>query len=146
MSCNYYVHNDPFGGSKYISGTTCEGNEVYYYLNAGESICMDNDLPLINLNNLVISGSCLSITPTPTSTPYEYCFVSGLTYTTTQYQCPNDGLYYDDVYGVLKLTSTIFGAINNNQPDIPIVISNGTDIETVVIKNGESFVNFIYPK
>ena len=40
----------------------------------------------------------------------------------------------------------MFGAINNNQPDIPIVISNGTDIETVVIKNGESFVNFIYPK
>jgi len=146
MSCNYYVHNDPFGGSKYISGTTCSGVEAYYYLNNGDSVCMNNDLPLINLNNLTISGSCLSITPTPSTTPYEYCFVSGLTYTTTPYQCPNNGLYYDDVYGVLRLTSTIFGAINNNQPDIPVVISNGTDTETVVIRNGETFVDFIYPK
>ena len=110
MSCNYYVHNDPVGGSKYISGTTCSGSEVYYYLNIGESVCMDNNLPLINLNNLIISGSCLPITPTPSPTPNEYCYVSGTTYITAPFQCPNDGLIYDDVYGVLRLTSTIFGS------------------------------------
>jgi Fe-S-cluster containining protein len=70
---------------------------------------MDNDKALVNLNGLIISGACLPITPTPSTTPYEYCFVSGLTYTTVPFQCPNDGLIYYDVYGTLKLTSTIFG-------------------------------------
>ena len=45
MSCNLYVHNDPTGGSKYISGTTCSGTEVYYTLTFGQSVCFNDDLP-----------------------------------------------------------------------------------------------------
>ena len=82
MSCNFYVHQDPSGGAKYISGTTCSGTNAYYYLTYGQSICMDNNKPLVNLNGLIISGSCLPITPTPSTTPLEYCFVSGTTFTT----------------------------------------------------------------
>jgi hypothetical protein len=41
MSCNLYVHNDPIGGSKYISGTTCSGTEVYYGSSiAGQTITL----------------------------------------------------------------------------------------------------------
>ena len=53
MSCNTYVHNDPTGGSKYISGTTCSGTEVYYTLTIGQSVCFNDDLPLINECGLV---------------------------------------------------------------------------------------------
>ena len=146
MSCNFYVHQDTVGGSKYISGTTCSGTEAYYYLTYGQSVCMDNNKPLVNLNGLIISGSCLPITPTPSTTPFEYCFVSGLTYTTVPYQCPNDGLIYYDVYGSLRITSTIFGSINDNNPAIPVNISNGVQTQTIIIPNGQTFAEFVYPK
>lgn len=58
MSCNTYIHNDPFGGSKYLSGTTCDGFTGEYTLNYGESICMDNDFPIITCNDLQIDDSC----------------------------------------------------------------------------------------
>ena len=53
MSCNTYVHNDPIGGSKYISGTTCSGTEVYYTLTIGQSVCFNDDLPLISFLSLL---------------------------------------------------------------------------------------------
>ena len=146
MSCNFYVHQDTSGGAKYISGTTCSGTEAYYYLTFGQSVCMDNNKPLVNLNGLVISGSCLPITPTPSTTPLEYCFVSGLTYTTTPYQCPNDGLLYDDIYGSLRITSTIFGSIDDNNPPISVYISNGVQTQTLTIPQGQTFTEFVYPK
>ena len=107
MSCNFYVHNDSTGGSKYISGTTCSGTEAYYTLTLGQSVCMDNTRPLINLNGLVISGACLPVTPTPSTTPYVYCYVSANTESFGTFQCPNDGLLYQDVYGKLLLYATI---------------------------------------
>jgi hypothetical protein len=107
---------------------------------------MDNSEALVNLNGLLISGSCLPITPTPSTTPYEYCFVSGRTYTTIPFQCPNDGLIYYDVYGTLKLTSTIFGAIQDTSSGITVNISNGIENQTVVIPNGQTFTEFVYPK
>lgn len=146
MSCNFYVHNDTSGGSKYISGTTCDGTVAFYYLNYGNSVCMDNTKPLINLNGLVISGSCLPVTPTPSTTPYEYCYVSGVTYETKEFQCPNDGLIYYDVYGILRLTSTISGAIDTDQPTLVFTLTNGTDYATVSIPNGQSYTEFVYPK
>jgi len=69
MSCNTYIHNDPFGGSKYLSGTTCNGTTGEYTLNYGDSICIDNSLPLITCNDLQIQGECQPITPSPTPTP-----------------------------------------------------------------------------
>ena len=107
---------------------------------------MDNNKALVNLNGLIISGACLPITPTPSTTPYEYCFVSGLTYTTVPFQCPNDGLIYYDVYGTLRLTSTIFGAIQDTSSGITVNISNGIENQTVVIPNGQTFTEFVYPK
>ena len=80
MSCNLFVHADPTGGSKYISGTTCDGTTAYYTLTFGQSVCMNTTLPYENLCGLILSGSCLAVTPTPTTTPLEYCIVSGLTY------------------------------------------------------------------
>ena len=146
MSCNFYVHQDTSGGAKYVSGTTCSGTEAYYYLTYGQSVCMDNDKPLVNLNGLIISGSCLPITPTPSTTPLEYCFVSGTTFTTVPYQCPNDGLIYYDVYGSLKITLTIGGAIQENAPSISVYISNGIQTQTLTIPNGEISTEFVYPK
>jgi hypothetical protein len=146
MSCNFYVHNDSTGGSKYISGTTCSGTQAFYYLNIGQSICMDNSLPLINLNGLVISGSCLPVTPTPSTTPYQYCYVSANTESFGTFQCPNSGVLYQDVYGKLLLSAAIDGEIVSSHPQLNFVISNGTDYETISILDGQSFTEFIYPK
>ena len=146
MSCNFYVHNDPIGGSKYISGTTCSGTEAYYYLTLGQSVCMDNSRPLINLNGLVISGDCFPVTPTPSTTPYQYCYVSANTESFGTFQCPNDGALYQDVYGKLLLSAAIDGEIVSSHPQLNFVISNGTDYETISILDGQSFTEFIYPK
>jgi hypothetical protein len=72
MSCQTYLHNDPFdsGGTKFISGTTCTGSASSYNLTFGGSVCMEAELPLVICDGLTISGSCdspvLSPTPTPT--------------------------------------------------------------------------------
>jgi hypothetical protein len=62
MACNLYIHNDPTGGNKYISGTTCAGDVVNYYLTYGEAVCMNDELPIANLCGLVVSGSCTPYT------------------------------------------------------------------------------------
>ncbi len=146
MSCNFYVHNDPSGGSKFISGTTCSGTEAYYYLNIGQSVCMDNSLPLINLNGLVISGSCLPVTPTPSTTPYQYCYVSANTESFGTFQCPNDDLLYQDVYGKLLLYAAIDGEIVSSHPQLNFIVSNGIDYQTVSIPDGQEYIEFVYPK
>jgi hypothetical protein len=146
MSCNFYVHNDSAGGSKYISGTTCSGTVAYYTLTLGQSVCMDDDKPLINLNGLVISGSCFPITPTPSTTPYGYCYVSGETQTFGVFQCPNNGILYNDIYGKLVLYATIEGSIVSSHPDLSFVITNGTEFETIVIPDGQEFTEFVYPR
>lgn len=74
MSCITYVHNDPLDspyGTKYISGTTCNGTTDVYYLAFGDSACMEAELPLVVCDGLTISGACDSpvSTPTPTQTP-----------------------------------------------------------------------------
>jgi hypothetical protein len=145
MNCNTYVHNDPFGGTKYISGTTCNGTVGYYYLTIGQSICMDDDRPVVNLNNLQLSGSCLAVTPTPSPTTEPFCFVSGFTYEVIPYQCPNDGLTYYDTYGILKFYSTINGALENS-PGLNFVVTNGTEFQTITIPQGQDYVEFVYPK
>jgi hypothetical protein len=146
MSCNFYVHNDSAGGSKYISGTTCSGTVAYYTLTLGQSVCMDDDKPLINLNGLVISGSCFPVTPTPSTTPYGYCYVSGETQTFGVFQCPNNGILYNDIYGKLVLYATIEGNIVSSHPDLSFVITNGTEFETIVIPDGQEFTEFVYPR
>ena len=146
MSCNFYVHNDSIGGSKYVSGTTCSGTEAYYTLTYGQSVCMDDTRPLINLNGLVISGECFAVTPTPSTTPYNYCYYSADTVYFGTFQCPNNGIFYDDVYGKMSLYATIDGVIVSSHPDLVFVLSNGTEFETVTIPDGESFTEFIFPK
>jgi hypothetical protein len=70
MSCITYLHNDPFdsGGTKFISGTTCNGFADSYNLNFGDSACMESELPLVICDGLTISGSCDTQPPTPTPT------------------------------------------------------------------------------
>jgi uncharacterized delta-60 repeat protein len=146
MSCNFYVHNDPKAGIKYISGTTCSGSVTATTLSFGQQICMNDTRPIINLNNLQISGSCLPVTPTPTPTTPTYCYFNELEYYTAPFQCPNDGLIYDDIYGVLKFQITIQGFITTNHPDTTFVVSNGTNQENVILRNGESFIEYTYLK
>lgn len=146
MSCNFYLHNDPVGGTKYISGTTCSGTQAYYYLTIGQEVCMNSDLPLINLNNLQVGDTCFPVTPTPSTTPYEYCYFSAVTYYTAPYQCPNDGEIYEDIYGKMTFYATIGGRIVSAHPDLSFVITNGTDYETVTILDGQEFIEFIYPR
>jgi hypothetical protein len=146
MSCNFYVHNDSAGGSKYISGTTCSGTVAYYTLTLGESVCMDDSRPLVNLNGLVISGTCLPVTPTPSTTPYVYCYVSGITQTFGTYQCPNNGLFYNDIYGKLTLFATIEGQIVSSHPQLDFIITNGVETQSVSILDGQEFTEFVYPR
>jgi len=69
MSCFNYTYNNPFGGSGYISGTTCAGITGAYTLTIGQSICMDNNFPIISCEQFEISDYCINPTPTPTMTP-----------------------------------------------------------------------------
>ena len=146
MSCTNYVHNDPIGGSKFISGTTCTGTVAYYTLTLGQEVCMDNSKPLINLNGLVISGDCTGVTPTPTPTPIDYCYLSGFTYQSAIFQCPNDGLDYFDTYGVWTFSAYTGSQFTNDHPQLSFTLTNGTDYATVSIEPGQYFTEFIYPK
>jgi hypothetical protein len=146
MSCNLFVHADPTGGSKYISGTTCDGVPAYYTLTLGQSVCMDTTKPFTDLCGLVISGECQTVTPTPTVTPADYCIVSGLTYTTQPFECPFNGTTYYDTYGTLKITSTIGGQIVSFHPGLSALISNGFDSTTITILNGDTTAEYSYVK
>jgi len=145
MSCNFYVHNDPSGGSKYISGTTCSGTQAYYTLTLGQSVCMNSDLPILNECGLIVSGACLSVTPTPSTTPYVYCYFSALTFNTVEYACNNGNIVYN-VYGVYKMYATIDGQIVSSHPDLTFIMTNGTDFETVVIPDGQEYIEYVFPK
>lgn len=129
-----------------ISGTSCGGSLVNYIVSYGQSVCMDSSKPVINLNGLQISGSCTSVTPTPTPTNGVYCYTSGLTYYTATYQCPNNGVDYLDQYGVIKVT--IFKDLipSGDHPDYSFTVTNGTEVESFEILRGQEFNEFIYPK
>lgn len=146
MSCNLFVHADPTGGSKYISGTTCDGVPAYYTLTFGQSVCMDTTKPFTDLCGLVISGTCQTVTPTPTVTPADYCIVSGLTYTVQPFECPFNGTTYYDTYGTLKITSTIGGQIVSFHPGLSSLISNGINSTTITIPNGQTTAEYSYIK
>jgi len=146
MSCNLFVHVDPTGGSKYISGTTCDGTPAFYTLTLGQSVCMDTTKPFTDLCGLVISGECQTVTPTPTVTPADYCIVTGLTYTQQPFECPFDGATYYDIYGKIKITATIGGQIVSFHPTLSALISNGSESLTLLIPNGQSSVEFNYIK
>jgi uncharacterized delta-60 repeat protein len=88
----------------------------------------------------------LPVTPTPTPTTPTYCYFNELEYYTAPFQCPNDGLIYDDIYGVLKFQITIQGFVTTNHPDTTFVVSNGTNQENVILRNGESFIEYTYLK
>ena len=146
MSCNFYIHNDPIGGNKYISGTTCSGLEAYYYLTYGQEVCMDDSFPIINECGLEIGGECFPVTPTPTTTPYEYCYASATTYSTSSFECLIDGNTYTNIYGKLTLYATINGSVSSSHPDLVFILTNGTDFVTVKILDGQSYVEYVYPK
>jgi hypothetical protein len=146
MSCNLFVHNDPTGGSKYISGTTCSGTQAYYDLHYGDSVCMNTDLPFENFCGLIISGSCLAVTPTPSPTSLSYCIVTGTSYSYSDFICPFDGQTYYDIYGNLKIYATISGSIVSEHPNLSAVISNGTNTLTLTIPNGQPYVEYSYIK
>jgi hypothetical protein len=146
MSCTTYVHNDPIGGSKFISGTTCTGTIAFYTLTLGQEVCMDNSKPLINLNGLVISGDCTGVTPTPTPTPIDFCYLSGFSYYDAVFQCPNDGLDYTDTYGVWRFSAYTGSQFTNDHPQLNFTLTNGTDYAVVTIEPNQYFTEFIYPK
>jgi hypothetical protein len=146
MNCSNYIHNDPIGGSKFISGTTCTGTVTSYTLTLGQQVCMDNSRPLINLNGLVISGDCTGVTPTPTPTPIDFCYISGFSYYDAVFQCPNDGLDYYDKYGVWFFSAYTGSNFTQSHPQLNFTLTNGTDYATVSIEPGQYFTEFVYPK
>lgn len=146
MSCNLFVHADPTGGSKYISGTTCDGTVAYYYLNYGQSVCMNTDKPFSDLCGLIISGSCNSVTPTPTTTPLTYCIVSGLTYSNQPFECPYNGQTYYDVYGTLIIYANLNGSISTTHPPLTAVITNGIETTNLTIPENQGYAEYNYLK
>jgi hypothetical protein len=68
MSCVNYTNDGPYSGSIEISGTTCNGVTGMFYLNFGETICMDTNYPLFTCDYFKINGPCNPPTPTPTTT------------------------------------------------------------------------------
>jgi uncharacterized delta-60 repeat protein len=60
MSCITYQHNDPFdsGGTKFISGTTCESGVGAFTLNYNDTICMNVNKPIIACDGPSIIGTC----------------------------------------------------------------------------------------
>ena len=144
--CALYGNTNPYGDSEFISGTTCDGELVYYYLNYGDTICMDNTKPMTKCNNITYISSCLSVTPTPTPTPGLFCFTSGITYNYIEFICPYTGEIYYDIYG--KLTITIYNnnVISTSHDPYTFTITNGVEIKTITIPNGQSTGQFIYCK
>ena len=69
MNCIVYTNNDEFSGSKELSGTTCQGVSGFFYLNYGDSICMDIDQPIILCDYFSIGGMCPTPSITPSNTP-----------------------------------------------------------------------------
>jgi hypothetical protein len=69
MNCIVYTNNDEFSGSKELSGTTCGGSSGFFYLNYGDSICMDIDQPIILCDYFSIGGMCPTPSVTPSNTP-----------------------------------------------------------------------------
>jgi len=59
MACTYYFNDQP-GTTKYISGTTCDGEVTEQNLTFGHSVCIDNTLPLVACDNFYISDTCYS--------------------------------------------------------------------------------------
>ena len=57
-NCLVYQNTNQFGGSVYISGTTCFGDTAAFTLNYGDDICMNIDLPIITCENPSLSGFC----------------------------------------------------------------------------------------
>lgn len=62
MSCYNFSNQNDFGGSVYISGTTCDGVVGAYTLNVGDTICMNVEQPYSCCDNPVIISECV---PTP---------------------------------------------------------------------------------
>ena len=62
MSCYNFSNLNDFGGSAYVSGTTCDGVVGAYTLNYGDTICINTNLPYSCCDNPVIISACI---PTP---------------------------------------------------------------------------------
>jgi hypothetical protein len=99
-NCYNFCHNNSFGGSAYVSGTTCDGVVAAYTLTLGQCICMDLDFPIITCENPIFSGACApnptpsitpTLTPSPTATNNAVCNYS---ITLSGYSNPT----YDGVY------------------------------------------------
>jgi len=146
MSCNLYVHNDPIGGSKYIIGTQCDGSEGSYTLTYGQSLCMNNDLPISYECGLTISGECLATTPTPTPTPNTFCYISGTEFPTSEFICPFDGNTYYNIYGNLTIVIAINGVPTSSHPPYTFTLINANfQTVTITIPDGQSSFTYTFP-
>jgi len=117
MNCVAYKNDGPYGGSIEISGTTCNGVTGMFYLNYGETICMDTNYPLFTCDYFKINGPCNpptpSVTPsnsptpsfTPTVTPTTVC-----NYLTISGSASIAGVYqrvYGQSYYISGATTTV---------------------------------------
>jgi hypothetical protein len=69
MGCYNFCNDATFGGSSYVSGTTCAGVVGAYTLNLNDCICMDLTYPYSCCDNPKFSGECNPPSPSPTATP-----------------------------------------------------------------------------
>lgn len=80
MSCYSFCHDNTYGGSAYVSGTTCDGVVGAFYLTLGDCICIETTNPHTCCGPLIFSASCFpnvtpTTTPSPTPTPFGDCRV-----------------------------------------------------------------------
>jgi len=144
MSCTTYIHNDPAGGSKYIEGTTCFGQIVNYTLTYGQSVCMDDDEPLLNCDGLDIGGDCFPQTPTPTPTSPVFCYETQTITELVPWICPNTGEVLNEI--IKKIVVSIYSnyVLNGNHPIYTFTISNGIDTQNLIIQNGQTYGEFVW--
>jgi len=145
MSCTTYIHNDPAGGSKYISGTTCFNEVVYYTLTYGQSVCMDDDKPLINCDGLDIDGDCFPQTPTPTPTAPVFCYETQTITELVPWICPNTGEVLNEI--IKKIVVGIFNGVgvpSFSHPQYQFTIFNGTDTQYLTVPSNQSSSEFVW--
>ena len=66
MGCYNFCNDDTFGGTSYVSGTTCDGIVSAITLSNSDCVCMNLEQPYTCCDNPKFVSECFAITPTPT--------------------------------------------------------------------------------
>lgn len=144
MSCSLYLHNNPQGGHEYISGTTCSGQQGYFQLSYGQSICMKDNFPIFYCGGIIYNGSCLETTPTPTPTTPIYCYTISSGSTIVDYICPSTGVLLQNIFKKITITIYANGLEVTSHPNYTFPLSNGSSTYNLVVPDGQSSAQYVW--